>query len=330
MQIAANSHTKAKMNISNLSELLQTRIVHDGSVSSVSGFARRVGRVKQGYAFFSNDASECKEAVARGAFVVVSEQELVIWDEAVYYLVAKSLKKALAKLLRFISEEKELIFLCCKDLEMDFCEAFGVGRLSGEIDDDFELINAAKNKSIFAFNDGEYLLNFCAKFEEFSANSGAQISHTSLFYSQITIPNDKSYKLKLCFAYAEIFAKFAAFLRGKGRVFLCDEKKLNFYQIYFVDKRNFIAEFGKTTRAFLLVQDERHFAFLAHALSSVAGFKVASNDSLFCDFSYQSLAGLHGFTDFRYCLVKADAEAFEREFSDPQITQNEVGLFGLS
>lgn len=318
------------MNISNLSELLQTRIINEGSMSAVMGFALRLTRCKQGYAFFSNDLDECKEAIKRGAFVIVTEQEPIIWDESVYFLQAKSLKRALAKFLRFLSEEKELGFLLCDDLEIDFCEAFGVVRLSGEINDDFELIIAAKNKSIFAFNDSEYLLNFCAKVSRFSALKDTKITHNSLFYSQITLQNDKIYKLRLCFAYAEIFAKFAIFLHENGKIFTINEKKFDFYRVYFIDQNGEFCEFGKSTRAFLCVQNERHFQFLAHKLCEISGFKVASNDSLFCDISYLKLSDLKGIGDFRYCLVKANFEDFEREFSLSQISQNEPNLFGIS
>lgn len=312
------------MNISSLNELLQTQIINEGSPSAVLGFARKLGQLKSGYAFFSNDDEELKAAAKAGAFVIVSEKECEIADKEVFYLQAKSLKRAIFKLLRFLSEEKKLEFLLCKGLEMDFCEALGVAKLGGDIYEDFDLLVNAKNSALFAFDEGEYLLEFCAKFDEICGVNSAKISHSSLFYSQIALQNDKIIKLKLCFAYAQIFANFVNFLALKGRKFTLNEKKLNFYQVFFVDKRNFIAEFGKSQRAFIVVQDERHFAFLSEALSRVKGFKVASRESLFCDFAYRDLDELREVFDFRYCLVKADFEDFAELFT-PQT--KEISLF---
>lgn len=308
------------MNISSLNELLQTQIINEGSPSSVLGFARTLKQLKASFAFFSNDEDEIKEAVAQGAFVIVSEKECDISDKEVFFLQAKSLKKAIAKLLRFLSEEKKVEFLLCKGLELDFCEAFGIKTLSGEIYEDFDTLVQAKSKSLFAFDDEEYLLQFCAVCNEITEFKGAKITHHSLFYSQIELENDKSFKLKLCFAYAQIFANFVNFLARKGLKFSFNEKKMNFYQIFFVDNANFIRDFGKTQKAFILVQDERHFLFLSEALANVKGFKVASNESLFCDFSFRELGELKNFHTFRYCLVKADESEFIRLFS-PQVSE---------
>lgn len=64
-----------------------------------------------------------------------------------------------------------------------------------------------------------------------------------------------------------------------------------------------------------MAQDERHFAFLSEALSNVKGFKIASRESLFCDFAYKDLSELRGFTAFRYCLVRADFSDFVELFT---------------
>lgn len=311
------------MNITSLNELLQTQIINEGSPSSVLGFARKLSQCKASFAFFSNDEEEIKEAVKLGAFAIVSERECEITDKEVFFLQAKSLKKALAKLLRFLSEEKKVEFLFCKGLEIDFCEAFGVKRLSGDILEDFDMLVGAKSKSLFAFDDEEYLLQFCALYDEIAEYKEAKIESHSLFYSQITLQNDKIFKLKLCFVYAQIFANFANFMAQKELKISFNEKKINCYQIFFVDNENFIREFGKTQKAFILTQDERHFLFLSTALAGVKGFAVASNESLFCDFSYRDLSELKDFTAFRYCLVRADESEFVRLFS-PQTEQTSL------
>lgn len=312
------------MNISSLNELLQTQVINEGSPSSVLGFARKLSQLKNGYAFFSNDDEEIKEAVKLGAFVIVSEKDCEIIDKEVFYLQAKSLKKSIAKLLRFLSEEKKIEFLLCKGLELDFCEAFGVKVLSGELLEDFDTLISAKNSAFFAFDDEDYLLQFCALCDKIAEFKEAKITYNSLFYSQIQLENDKIFKLKLCFAYAQIFANFANFMALKGKKFSVNEKKLNFYQVFFVDNANFIREFGKTQKAFIVVQDERHFAFLGEALSGVKGFKIASCESLFCDFAYRELAELKGVFAFRYCLVRADENEFKATFSEEK---NEKSLF---
>ncbi|TQR60233.1 hypothetical protein [Campylobacter troglodytis] len=314
------------MNISSLNELLQTQIINEGSPSSVLGFARKLSQLKQGYAFFSNDEEELKEATKCGAFVLVSEKDCEIVDKEVFYLQTNSLKRSIFKLLRFLSEEKNLEFLLCKGLEMDLCEAFGVAKLGGDIYEDFDLLINAKNSSLFAFDNSKYLLEFCASYEAIEGENLAKSPQGSLFYSQIKLKNDKILKLKLCFAYSDLFTNFANFILLKGKKFILNEKKLDFYQVFFVNEENFITDFGKSSRAFIVVQDGRHFAFLSEVLSNIQGFKIANRESLFCDFAYKDLSELRGFTDFRYCLVKANYSDFTELFTK---NTKETSLFDL-
>ena len=69
------------------------------------------------------------------------------------------------------------------------------------------------------------------------------------------------------------------------------------------------------------------FAFLGEALSGVKGFKIASCESLFCDFAYRELAELKGVCAFRYCLVRADENEFKATFSEEK---NEKSLFDIA
>ena len=212
-------------------------------------------------------------------------------------------------------------------MELDFCEAFGVKVLSGELLEDFDTLISVKNSAFFAFDDEDYLLQFCALCDKIAEFKEAKITYNSLFYSQIQLENDKIFKLKLCFAYAQIFANFANFMALKGKKNILNEKKLNFYQVFFVDNTNTIKDFGKTSRAFITVQDRRHFAFLSEALANVRGFVIADRENLFCDFAYRELAELKGFTSFRYCLVQADENEFEATFSEEK---NEKSLFDIA
>ncbi|MCR2124777.1 hypothetical protein CUPS3778_06995, partial [Campylobacter upsaliensis] len=54
------------MKISNLSELLNAKVLNEGSMLSVGGFALNLQALKPTYAFFSNDEEELKEAVKKG------------------------------------------------------------------------------------------------------------------------------------------------------------------------------------------------------------------------------------------------------------------------
>lgn len=297
------------MNITNLNELLQTTIINEGSISSVLGFALQISELKQGYAFFSNDEENAELAAKNGAFAIISEKKLKIKDKDIFYLQSPNLKLALSKLLRYISQERKHHFLLCASLELDFARAFGFKVLSGDISQDFTLLTRV-NEGFFAFDDEAYLLKFCAKTSILQEAKNIDISHHSLFFTDISCEGLSFKNLPFVFIYASFFAKFITFIKHNELTLHFNDKKLDFLKVFFVDQNNTIKAFGSTQRAFLLTDSEEHFKFLAQKLEYIKGFKIAAKNTLFCDFSYSKLADLKTYKDFRYCLVFAHSEDF--------------------
>ncbi len=69
------------MQISNLGELLNATLIHEGSVLSVEGFAINLNELKAGFAFFNNDKKEITQAVKKGAYVIITENDITLGVE---------------------------------------------------------------------------------------------------------------------------------------------------------------------------------------------------------------------------------------------------------
>lgn len=304
------------MKISNLSELLNAKVLNEGSMLSVGGFALSLKALKLSYAFFSNDKDELKEAVKKGAFVVVSEKEIKVEDKDVFYLLCDDLQKALLRLSRFLSEEKNLKFIFCDKIELEFAKIFNINHLNANAFLDFELIQNAKNDSFFCFDDEAYLLKFCASYEKLCEDSFELKENASLFFSTF-IYKEKLYKnLPLAPFYVNFLVKWLNFLEKNERKITFDLKKLECYQIYFINDNFEIVEFGKARKAFIIAFDETNFNFWQEKLQGVKGFKTALQNSLFCDFSYNELKDLKKMKDFKYCLIFENYDNFEQEFQN--------------
>lgn len=294
------------MNISNLNELLNTQIINEGLVSSVKGFALELQELKPGYAFFSNNEEDINIALKQGAFVIVYEKELPIKDKEVFYLKSENLENALLRLLRFLCEEKELCFLCLDEQSLNFSKAFFLKNLQGNVYLDFKLLNQAKQKEILCFNKETYLLKLTAYYEKLCCSSFEFTNRSSLFFTSLLCENSYFKNLRFPFLYAEIFANFVAFFKKKKANFHFDFNKLDSFELYFVNENIECIEFGKSSKAFIIVFKESDFEFWQEKCKHIKGFKTAVKNSLFCDFSYNELKDLKYFKDFRYCLVLAD------------------------
>lgn len=309
------------MNISNLKELLNAEFVNEGSVSSVLGFALSLSELKEGFAFFTDDEDEAQEALEKNAFCIVSEKRLKVLDKDAFYLRCEDLRRAVLRLLRFMSEQKQLEFVLCESVELDLAPAFEINVLQNDLHADFARILKARNHSLFAFDDERYLSLLSPQALRLKAAEYRLLPCASLFSTSLICAGHFFRNLNFCFIYAEPFANFFALSLEKKLKF--NEKKLDLMKVFFVNARNEISPHS-TSRAFLLVKNEAQFYFVEAGLKGIQGFKSARRDSLFADLSYNELEDLKAFRDFRYCLLLENEESFKSAFS---AKESEKSLF---
>lgn len=314
------------MNTSNLSELLNASMIHEGSTLSVDGFALNLSQVKSGFAFFSNVQDEIEEAIKKGAFVVIFDKDIKITDTEVFYLKVEDLENALFRLLRFLCENKELRFLLTNQNEFNFSKAFHFRTLSGNVFLDFEPLIKAKKGDFFCFYDENYLLKLCAYYESLERTSCTILNHSSLFWTSLICEDLYFKNLNFPFIYAEIFAKFIAFFKKEGRKLDFNLNKLDFFKIHFINENMQITKFGGGFKALILVFNEVDFAFFQEHCKGIKGFKSSKKNSLFCDFSYDEPKDLKNFKAYTYCLVLTeDEEGFLNSFLPEK--EKELNLF---
>lgn len=304
------------MNISNLSELIHANIFNEGSILSVAGFALNLNELKSEFAFFSNDEKEIAQAIDKGAFAIISEYEFFIEDKEIYYLKVENLEIALMKLLRFLCEEKECKFLSLKSYELSICKAFSLNVLKGNVFIDFDALIKAKKGEIFCFNDENYLLKICANIEILKEVNFTLLSRSSFFFTTLVCDNLYFKNLNLPFVYAQIFAKIMTYLKEKNIKISFDFNKIDDFKIYFIDEKFEICEFGTSTKAFIVVNNQNTFDYWNENFKHTKGFKTAVKNSLFCDFSYDKLSDLKNLKDFKYCLILENHADFEQEFEN--------------
>ncbi|TKX32487.1 hypothetical protein [Campylobacter aviculae] len=302
------------MNISNLVELLNAELIQEGSILSIGGFALNLDELKPSYAFFCNDENKIKEAIQKGAYVIIYDKDIKITDKELYYLKVQDLENALFRLLRFLCEEKEYQFLFCSKRELSFCKAFGLKTLYGNIFLDFNSLNKAKKGEFFCFNEKEYLSKISVHCEVLEKTEVIKFENSTPFYSSF-ICNDLYFKkLNLPFLYIEIFSQLVAFCKKNQIKNHFNLNKLELFKIYFVNTSMEIVEFGSSSKAFIVVDNEQEFDFWQKHFDRFKGFKTALKNSLFCDFSYNEIKDLKKIKDFTYCVVLANTNEFENAF----------------
>lgn len=295
------------MNISNLIELTRATVLNEGSISSVSSFALSLKELNKACVFFSNDELEIQLALQKGAFVIISENDVKITDKDVFFLKVDEIKLAVLRILRFISEEKGLNFILCSKMELNLCPAFSLNYLHGDIFLDFQTIMKAKNDSFIYCDDELYLLKLCASYEVLRQATYKMIEQGSVFFTSLLCEGLYFKNLHFPFILAQNFANIASKLIQNKQEVVFKASYLNFFKIFFIDDDFNLCKFGTSNKALIVVFNELDFEFFKEGFKCVSGFKSALKNSLFCDFSYSKIEDLK-YLDFRYCLLMQDLD----------------------
>lgn len=304
------------MQISNLGELLNATLIHEGSVLSVEGFAINLNELKAGFAFFNNDEKEITRAVEKGAYAIITENDITIKDKEIFYFKVENLEQALIRLLRFFCEDKECEFLLFKSYELSLCKAFYFNILKGNVFADFEKLIKTKKGEIFCYCEENYLNKLCAYSHSLKETNFTLLSRSSFFFTTLICENLYFKNLNLPFFYANSFAKIISFLKEKNQKIIFDFNKIDDFKIYFIDDKFEITPFGTSSRAFIVSNNPHTFEFWKEKFKNIKGFKSASKISLFCDFSYNQLSDLRKLENFKYCLILENYDVFEQEFEN--------------
>ncbi|EAH6350834.1 hypothetical protein DMN74_07710, partial [Campylobacter jejuni] len=210
------------MQISNLGELLNATLIHEGSVLSVEGFAINLNELKTGFAFFNNDKKEIAQAVKKGAYAIITENDITIEDKEIFYFRVENLERALVRFLRFFCEDKECEFLLFKSYELSLCKAFYFNILKGNIFADFEKLIKAKKGEIFCYCEENYLNKLCTYSHSLKDANFTLLSRSSFFFTTLICENLYFKNLNLPFFYANSFAKIISFLKEKSQKIIFD------------------------------------------------------------------------------------------------------------
>ncbi|MFG5124092.1 hypothetical protein O8I50_03445 [Campylobacter lari] len=312
------------MNISNFIELINAKVLNYGATSSVYDFSIDLNKIKQASVFFAKNQEQANYAVKLGSYVIVAQEKLEIKDKEVFYLEVENLEQALLRLFRFLIQEKNIKFLFCSKIELEFAKAFGLKVLNSDIFLDFNNLKNSKNDSFFCAMNEEYLLKLTPNIHTLKSNSYEIIGKKSLFYTSLICKNLYFKDLKFAFFYAKIFSSFVAFVEENKIHFTFDDKKLNLFHAFFLDYKNEICDFGSSSRVVLLVEDEESYDFIAYNLKNFDCFKTAKKNSLFCDISYKNLNDFKMIYDYKYCLINENLDEFLNIFSP---NKKEYSLF---
>ena len=250
------------MTFENLTKLTQATLINEPSIASFDAIVFKPEKVKMGDLFIGNDPNKIKTALSRGAYAILSDEKIPVYDEEVAWLRCDNIENALIGLLRYYLMPKKLDFVCLDPLSLTLMKKIVLRNqvvfLDEKIKSNFHKIMDAEEKMIIAGSDETFIRKIYPSYTLASIQNSARIVpfKTTLFQSSFYYKEQLFENIRLPELFFPEFEKVLAYL---------DNKKL-FYDIYrceytpwfyplFVTRQLQRKTFGSTPSTIIVTKD---------------------------------------------------------------------------
>ncbi len=250
------------MTFENLTKLTQATLVNEPSIASFDAIVFEPEKVKMGDLFIGNDPHKIKTALSRGAYAILSDVKIPVYDEEVAWLRCDNIESALVGLLRYYLMQKEQEFVCLDPVSLALMQKIvhrdQIVFLDEKIESNFHKIMDAAPKMIIAGSDEAFIRKIYPAYTITSAQSTAQIVpfKTTLFQSSFYYKEQLFENIKLPELFFPKFENILSYLENKALsydIYRCEYTPW-FFPL-FVTRRLQRKPFGSTPSTIIITKD---------------------------------------------------------------------------
>lgn len=255
------------MQITSLNDIIQGELLNSPAISFIYNVKTNVNKIQEGDLFFALNEEEIEQAIANGAFAIVTENNSTILDKEIAWIHVENIQKAIIKYIRYKLSQLELKAYYCDTVSFELLKIFS----SSTIESSFWLISSSlnmtlnhlndiKNNDIIICNNRELLHSLYPTNENLNVQSyevDNLIEH-SLFETSFSHQKNYFYRLKISSLFIDQFITVFNLLHLSPSD-LPKLKKFNYFKPIFIDKFFNACEYGKSDK-FVLIQEKKELA----------------------------------------------------------------------
>lgn len=313
------------MTFENLSKLTQARLINAPDITSFDSIVFEPEKVKMGDLFIGREPEKIKAALARGAYAILSDEKIPIYDEEVAWLRCENIENALISLLRYYLMQKELEFVCFDPVSLALMQKIAYKEhlvfLSENIETNFHKIMDAKPHSIVLGSDKNFIQKIYPSYTIITPQEMQKIVtfKTTLFQSSFYY-NDQLYEhIKLPELFLPNLEKILDFMDEKSLPYDINKCEYTpyFYPL-FVTKRMELKSFGSTSTTLIVTKENKILEDIVHYMQQKASwakqicFLPKAHKSPKCNelevIPYQKLSEITKLKEieFNFAIIEAD------------------------
>ncbi len=277
------------MTFENLAKLTHAKLVNEPAITSFEAIVFEPEKVKMGDLFIGRDPQQIKKALIRGAYAILSDRKIPVYDEEVGWLRCESIENALISLLRYYLSQKSLSFVCFDPVSVALMQKVAhrdrLVFLTEDIRKNFHRLMEAAPESIVIGSDENFIRQVYPAYTIIETPTKEEVSifKTTLLQSSFYYRNHLYENIKVPELFLPQLTKVLDFLQTREIPFdvhKCDYTPY-FYPL-FVTKRLQLKPFGTTPLTLIVTKDAAMLADVANYVKEKASWA-----KLLCVYSHE-------------------------------------------
>lgn len=331
------------MTFENFSRVTHATLLNEPFVSSFYDIVFDPAKVKRGDLFAGNDPEEIKEALARGAYAILSDTKVPVRDEEIAWLRCKNIDDALTGLLRYrlMEQEREFFYFDKTSIELmqKITHKPPLLFLSGDIKKDFQKLYHDTGTSVVVGSDERTIQKIYPSYQIVLQKSAEKIKpyKTTLFTSTFYHDGKIVENIKLPPLFLSRLSLILHFLKEHNipyNLYKCDFTP-SLYPI-FVNKNLEPQPFGTTPSAIVVTQHIELFEEIANYIYKNAPWATTHmlcKNALPCpnigkNLPYRNLSDIVKLKEieFNFAIIENDLQKLLQTLKNLQ-TKEQLSLF---
>jgi len=279
------------MRIESLAKIIDGELLNFPSITYIDQLKIDAKQIKRADGYLCKDNKNIQNAIANGAYAIISEKELEVIDDEIAWIKVDDIEKAIARYLRYKTIQLESKIFLCDDITYEILQSITTSKeilfLNDDMFDNFLKIVNADNNTIFISADKKVLNSIYPAYlriEDTDINFVKLIKET-LFTSDF-IYKDIFYKdIRLPSIFLNELNKSIKFLKKFSFDFSLSNIILDkHFKPIFVDNALRVKDFGQTSKVFI---EEFNDCFLDKEIKHLNKYANYAKNILFIPESYQ-------------------------------------------
>jgi len=242
------------MRIEDIVNITDGELINEGYIKDILAFSDEVKRVQREHLFISNNITDIKEAIKKGAYAILFSKDLKIIDDEIAWIKVEDINEAFLKLLKYKLLDKTLYYT--DEITLQIISSINRDKRLAIIDKvNFEYLN---NDYIYMTSQ-EKVKNIALQKKEIKKEISITPLHTTPFITEINFNNQK-YSLVFPVLYLENLEIALSFFEKLNLAYYLKDIKIDRFIPQFINSRYEKVPFGRTERVVIQgIKKDKYF-----------------------------------------------------------------------